>query len=226
MPLKKPRLQEILDKDVKKWCPIEQKGLCVKIVAVADFPTIFGKFVIVAFYNNKENKDHVAIIHDDVWGKEDVPVRLHSECLTGDTFGSLRCDCHEQLVTSLKKISRMKRGIVLYLRQEGRGIGLMNKLRAYQLQDLGYDTIEANIALGFKDDQRDYVVAAHMLKALNVNSVLLITNNPRKIIDLERHGVKINGRIPLVIKPNRYNKNYLKTKMVKSGHILDSSFRD
>ena len=197
---------------------------CVKIVAVADLPTRFGDFQIIAFYNNKDKKEHVAILHGDVYGKDDVPVRLHSECLTGDAIGSLRCDCGEQLVESLKTIASADCGLVLYLRQEGRGIGLLNKLKAYQLQDFGMDTAEANLALGFQNDERDYAIAAHMLRSLDVKSIQLITNNPKKIEGLKKYGTIIKSRIPIVIELNEYNKEYLRTKKDIFGHLLDGLF--
>jgi GTP cyclohydrolase II len=151
----------------------------------------------------------------------DVPVRLHSECLTGDAIGSLRCDCRDQLETALHTIGQMERGILLYMRQEGRGIGFANKIRAYGLQDYGFDTVDANLALGFRDDEREYSVAAHMLMSLKVQSVQLLTNNPRKMDALRSLGINVSGRIPLVIPPNPYNRFYLETKAKKSGHLLD-----
>jgi GTP cyclohydrolase II len=195
--------------------------VCVRVDAVADLPSRFGKFRIVAFWNNRDGKEHVAMVHGDVMGAEDLPTRLHSECLTGDAMGSLRCDCRDQLEVSLRAIGRMERGVVLYMRQEGRGIGLINKVRAYALQDRGFDTVEANMALGFRDDERDYAVAAHMLVSLNVGSVRLMTNNPNKIRQLEQHGIKLTGRTPLVIPPNDYNRFYLATKASRSGHAID-----
>ena len=152
---------------------------------------------------------------------ENVPVRVHSECLTGDVMGSLRCDCRDQLESALRKIGKMEKGILLYMRQEGRGIGLINKIRAYGLQEHGYDTVEANIALGFRDDERDYSVAAHMLESLKVRSIQLITNNPKKIQDLEKNGICVTGRIPHIMQPNKYNRFYLETKATKSGHLID-----
>ena len=195
--------------------------VCVRIVAMAELPTRFGDFHIVAFENNRDGKEHVAITKGDVIGALDVPVRLHSECLTGDVMGSLRCDCRDQLEAALKKIGRMERGMVLYLRQEGRGIGLVNKIRAYSLQDEGLDTVEANLALGFRDDERDYAVAAHMLRSLKIESVQLMTNNPKKIDQLKQYGINVNGRIPHIVEPNEYNRFYLETKAVKSGHLID-----
>lgn len=226
MPLTKPDIEELLEKDPRRICQGEAIDLCVHIVAVADLPTRFGDFQIVSFYNSEDEKDHVALVHGDVVGKEDVPVRLHSECLTGDALGSLRCDCRDQLTTALETIGKMDCGILLYLRQEGRGIGLMNKLKAYQLQDFGYDTVEANVALGFRDDERDYHVATHMLLTLEVKSVRLITNNPAKMEGLRKFKMEVTGRIPILIKPNPRNSRYLRTKMDKSGHMLDDLFND
>jgi GTP cyclohydrolase II len=196
-------------------------NVCVRVVAMAELPTRFGDFHIVAFENNKDGKEHVAITRGDVIGASDVPVRLHSECLTGDVMGSLRCDCRDQLESALKKIGRMEKGMILYLRQEGRGIGLINKIRAYSLQDQGLDTVEANLALGFRDDERDYAVAAHMLMSLKIESVQLMTNNPKKINQLTQYGIKVNGRIPHIMEPNEYNRFYLETKAAKSGHLID-----
>jgi GTP cyclohydrolase II len=195
--------------------------VCVRVVAMAELPTRFGNFHIVAFENNRDGKEHVAITKGDIIGASDVPVRLHSECLTGDALGSLRCDCRDQLETALKKIGKMEKGIVLYLRQEGRGIGLVNKIRAYSLQDEGLDTVEANLALGFRDDERDYAVAAHMLMSLKIESIHLMTNNPKKINQLVQYGIKVNGRIPHIVEPNEYNRFYLETKAAKSGHLID-----
>ncbi len=224
MALNKPAIDELLEKKKVQYCSGDISSICVKIVAVADLPTRFGDFQIVAFYNDEEDKDHIALVRGDVSGKHDVPVRLHSECLTGDAIGSLRCDCRDQLTTALEAVGSMDTGIILYLRQEGRGIGLLNKMKAYQLQDMGYDTVEANEALGFRDDERDYAIAAHMIRSLEINSIKLMTNNPKKIKGLEKHGIKVNGRIPLLITPNRHNERYLKTKMAKSGHMLDDLF--
>jgi GTP cyclohydrolase II len=160
-------------------------------------------------------------MHGNAVDKQDVPTRVHSECLTGDALGSLRCDCRDQLEGALRRIAQEECGLVLYLRQEGRGIGLLNKVRAYGLQDRGLDTVEANLALGFRDDEREYSIAAHMLYSLRVRSVRLLTNNPRKLQELTRLGVRITGRLPHVIAPNEYNRFYLETKAIKSGHFLD-----
>ena len=189
--------------------------------AVADLPTRFGDFRVMVFWNDRDGKEDAALIKGRPWDGEDIPVRIHSECLTGDAFGSLRCDCRDQLEASLRFIGEQESGLVLYLRQEGRGIGLANKIRAYALQDEGLDTVEANQALGFRDDERDYGVAAHMLGLLQVRSIRLITNNPRKIAGLEQHGVRITGRIPLVVPPNENNLFYLSTKASRSGQYID-----
>ncbi len=195
--------------------------VCVQIVGVAQLPTRFGDFQIVAFLNNRDQKDHIAIVHGDVVGHKDVPIRLHSECLTGDVMGSLRCDCRDQLEAALQAIAAEPRGVVLYMRQEGRGIGLANKVRAYALQDAGMDTVEANLALGFRDDERDYAVAAHMIHSLGLSSVKLMTNNPGKVAQLEQHGVKVSSRLPHLLPANRHNRFYLETKAKRSGHYID-----
>jgi GTP cyclohydrolase II len=195
--------------------------VCVRVVAVARLPTRFGDFRIVAFWNNRDGKEHVALVHGEVVGQADVAVRLHSECLTGDVMGSLRCDCRDQLTEGLVAIRREPRGVLLYLRQEGRGIGLINKIRAYALQEQGLDTVEANLALGFRDDERDYAVAAHMLHSLDLRSIRLITNNPEKLRQLSHYGVEVAGRIPHVIPPNEHNRFYLETKARRSGHFID-----
>jgi GTP cyclohydrolase II len=192
----------------------------VAMSAVADLPTRFGAFRVVAF-GDRNGAEHAALIKGEVWDRDDIPVRLHSECLTGDAIGSLRCDCRDQLEASLRFIGQQDAGLVLYLRQEGRGIGLVNKIQAYALQDDGLDTVEANQALGFRDDERDYGVAAHMLRLLDVGSIQIITNNPRKIAGLEQHAVRITGRIPLVVPPNEHNVFYLSTKAQRSGHYID-----
>lgn len=195
--------------------------ICVRVDAVAELPTRFGEFRIVAFWNNRDGKEHVALVHGDVLGQANVLTRLHSECLTGDALGSLRCDCRDQLGVALERIAREPCGVLLYLRQEGRGIGLRNKIRAYQLQDRGLDTVDANIALGFRDDERDYAIAAHMLASLTVKSVRLLTNNPRKVEQLSEHGIKIAERVPHVIPANEHNRFYLRTKAIRSGHLID-----
>jgi GTP cyclohydrolase II len=217
-----PRLEDLVERDKNHDCSgFGPAHICVRVDSVAELPTRFGRFRIVAFWNNRDGKEHVALVHGDVMGHEDVPTRLHSECLTGDALGSLRCDCRDQLETALRSLAKMERGLLLYLRQEGRGIGLRNKVRAYALQDRGLDTVEANRALGFRDDERDYGVAAHMIASLNVNSVRLMTNNPNKIQQLEKNGIRVAGRIPHVMPVNEFNRFYLQTKAVRSGHYLE-----
>lgn len=215
-------LDDLVERDKNHDCGgFGAANICVKVEGVADLPSRFGRFHIVAFWNNRDSKEHVAMVHGDVMGADDLPTRLHSECLTGDVMGSLRCDCRDQLETALRELGSMPRGLLLYLRQEGRGIGLINKVRAYALQDRGLDTVEANRALGFRDDEREYGTAAHMLASLNVCSVRLMTNNPDKIRQLEQHGIPVSARIPLVMPPNPYNRFYLRTKALRSGHYID-----
>lgn len=198
----------------------EADGLVVHKYAEADLPTKHGKFRIVAFVNNLDFKEHIAIVKGAVDGQKAVPTRVHSECLTGDVFGSLKCDCGEQLDRALDVVADSELGIILYMRQEGRGIGLANKIKAYSLQDEGMDTVEANLHLGFDDDLRDYSVAAEMLRLLGVESIELITNNPRKVDGLENEGVEVSERRPLKVLPNPHNVRYLETKRKKSGHLL------
>jgi GTP cyclohydrolase II len=224
VPIDKPTIEDLIEHDKAHYCEGEEADVCVKVMAIADFPTKHGEFQIVGFYNNNDDKEHIAVVKGNVCDEEDVPVRLHSECLTGDVMGSMRCDCGEQLAAALAMIEDEGKGAILYMRQEGRGIGLLNKIKAYQLQDFGLDTVEANVALGFEPDERDYAIAAHMLNSLHIKSVRLITNNPEKIEGLERHDVKIVGRIPLEIEPNPHNREYLRTKATKSGHLLDDMF--
>jgi len=193
----------------------------VEIGGVAQLPSRFGDFRILVFSNNLDGKEHLAMVHNEVFGAHDVVTRLHSECLTGDVLGSLRCDCRDQLERSLVHVGSQPRGIVLYMRQEGRGIGLTNKIRAYGLQERGLDTVDANLALGFQDDLRQYGVAAAMLRLLGVRSIRLMTNNPDKVQKLEREGILVRERIPLAIVPNAHNRSYLSTKARRSGHLLD-----
>jgi GTP cyclohydrolase II len=214
-------LQLLVERDREHDCEgYGSAKVCVKVVGVADLPTRFGDFRIVAFWNNRDAKEHVAVVHGDVLERDDVPTRLHSECLTGDALGSLRCDCRDQLEVALRALGAMERGCLVYLRQEGRGIGLINKVRAYALQDMGLDTVEANLALGFRDDERDYAIAAHMLQSLAIRSVRLMTNNPAKIRQLTQYGVRVSGRIPHVIPSNPHNRFYLETKASRSGHVM------
>lgn len=192
----------------------------VSIAAETKLPTKYGDFRIIIFKNEVDHKEHLMIVKGDVRGKSDVLMRIHSECLTGDVFGSHRCDCGEQLENALRCIEEQGEGIVIYMRQEGRGIGLTNKIKAYSLQDQGYDTVEANVKLGFPPDMREYSLAAQMLRELDVKSVKLLTNNPEKKEDLERWGITVSKRVPIVIKANSINAKYLNTKKEKMRHML------
>ncbi|NEQ51976.1 MAG: bifunctional 3,4-dihydroxy-2-butanone-4-phosphate synthase RibB/GTP cyclohydrolase II RibA [Leptolyngbya sp. SIO3F4] len=198
----------------------------VKREAVAELPTQFGKFQIYAYRNLLDNSEHVAIVKGDpaMFENRPVIVRVHSECLTGDALGSLRCDCRLQLQTALKMIENAEAGVVVYLRQEGRGIGLVNKLKAYSLQDMGFDTVEANEKLGLPADQRNYGIGAQILNDLGVHQFKLITNNPRKIAGLKGYGLEMVDRMPLLIEANTYNSDYLSTKAQKLGHLLLQSY--
>jgi len=190
------------------------------MVARAHLPTTHGDFDIVGFYEPSTGKEHTAIVKGDVSGRRDIPLRVHSQCHTGDVMGSLRCDCQAQLEAALEFIGKQEAGVVLYLIQEGRGIGLLNKIKAYQLQDLGLDTIEANVYLGFEPDARRYAVAARMIGLLGLESIALMTNNPEKIQGLEREGVTVTRRIPVVIPENPHSKSYLETKKKHMGHLF------
>ena len=194
----------------------------VRKIAEANLPTSYGPFRIHAFESLLDRQHHVALVIGDIGPEDKVLVRVHSQCLTGDIFTSARCDCGEQLHTALEMIGNAGKGVLLYLRQEGRGIGLIHKLMAYQLQDQGKDTVEANEALGFKADQRDYGIGAQILVELGVHKMLLLTNNPRKFVGLEGYGLELAGRLPLEIPASDANRRYLKTKKEKLGHILRS----
>ena len=184
----------------------------------AKLPTEYGDFTTVVYEDN-EGLHHIALIKGDIKNK-DILVRVHSECLTGDVFHSLRCDCHQQLDKALKIIAKQE-GVLIYLRQEGRGIGLLNKIKAYALQDQGLDTVEANEKLGFKADMRDYTIGVQILADLGIKNIKLMTNNPKKIEGLEKYGIKVVERIPLIIKPTTTNKKYLEAKKNKLGHYLE-----
>jgi len=191
------------------------------LVNRAGLPTRYGSFRIVSFSGGGQEGEHVALVKGRVTGEKDVLVRVHSECLTGDVFGSRRCDCGEQLDAALRRIGKAPKGVLLYLAQEGRGIGLSNKVAAYHLQDHGLDTVEANEALGFPADSRNYEFAAAMLKILGVRSVRLMTNNPQKISELQRYGIKVTKRIPIEVKANPANRRYLSTKREKFAHLIE-----
>ena len=201
-----------------------RKEKLVRREVTTHLPTAYGEFTLVAYRTLIEGRVHVALVKGEVSGKEDVVVRVHSQCLTGDVFKSLRCDCGQQLEAALRIISKEPCGVLLYLNQEGRGIGLLNKLRAYQLQDNGMDTVEANEKLGFPPDLRNYGIGAQILADLGLHRIKLLTNNPRKIVGLKGYGLEVVERIPLEIKPNSINRAYLETKKKKLGHLLNLDF--
>jgi len=195
----------------------------VKRVAEQEFPTLHGgKYKAIVYRNDVDGSEHMALVKGDIDTPGSVLVRLHSECLTGDVFGSERCDCGDQIRQSLRRIDQQGRGVLIYMHQEGRGIGLTNKIKAYALQDQGRDTVEANLELGFKDDLRDYAIGAQILRDLNVPKIALLTNNPRKIAGLEVYGVKVVERVPLEVAPRETNLHYLRTKQTKLGHLLSN----
>jgi 3,4-dihydroxy 2-butanone 4-phosphate synthase/GTP cyclohydrolase II len=196
------------------------KTRIIRRVAEAELPTKSGEFHVIAYESMLDGREHLAIIKGDPSGKPAVLVRMHSECMTGDVFGSMRCDCGEQLVAAMRQIDAEGQGAIVYLRQEGRGIGLGNKVKAYQLQDEGLDTVEANEKLGFKPDLRDYGIGAQILLDLNLHSIRLLTNNPRKIVGLDGYDIEITGTEALQVEPNQHNERYLETKRSKLGHIL------
>jgi len=199
--------------------PRDVSSSLLEVFGRARLPSRFGSFQILAFSRADGPIEHVAVIKGNVSGAERLPVRVHSECLTGDVLGSLKCDCRDQLELALRQLSGRPRGMLIYMRQEGRGIGLPNKIKAYALQDAGLDTVEANRHLGFDEDLRDYAEAAAILRCLDVRSIVLLTNNPRKIEGLQDHGVRVLDREPLVAKPNEHNESYLDTKRHKLGHL-------
>jgi len=193
----------------------------ISLFSDANLPTFAGEFRVHVFHTDQDKKEHLALTMGDIRGSEDLLVRIHSECLTGESLGSLRCDCRDQLEVSMCMLAKEGRGLIIYLRQEGRGIGLGNKVRAYALQDQGSDTIDANHQLGFGADERHYDVAVSILKYFEVKSLYLITNNPEKLRDLKEHNIEIHGRVPIEIEPNEYSRDYLKTKRDRAGHMLD-----
>lgn len=193
----------------------------VEQVTITKMPTKYGNFVAYGYVNQLNGEHHVALVKGEIGDGNDVLCRVHSECLTGDAFGSLRCDCGQQLAAAMSQIEQEGRGILLYMRQEGRGIGLINKLRAYELQEQGMDTLEANLALGFEGDQREYYIGAQILRDLGVKSMRLLTNNPDKVYQLEEFGLEIKQRVPIQVHATEYDLFYLKTKQKRMGHILE-----
>ena len=196
----------------------------LKFIETSKLPTDIGEFTVHAFTDENESKDHLAICMGDLLTDEPVLSRIHSQCITGESFFSMRCDCRFQLTESLKQIAQNGRGVIFYLQQEGRGIGLSNKIKAYSLQDKGLDTVEANHQLGFKDDERTYENIAGMVKYLAIKKLDLMTNNPKKIKALEDMGIKVNQRVPIFSDTNKYNEKYISTKKSKLGHLISVSY--
>ena len=192
----------------------------IKREAEANLPTAYGIWKIYAYTSLVDNKEHVALVMGEIKEDEPVLVRVHSECLTGDVFGSLKCDCRSQLHKAMEMIAKEGKGVIVYLRQEGRGIGLVNKIKAYYLQDHGFDTVEANKKLGFPPDMRDYGIGAQILRDLGVRKIRIMTNNPKKLLGLDGYGLEIVERVPIEVGICKYNLNYLKTKKEKLGHML------